>query len=523
MGKRRKSNGLLFLVMSLFLVLFSSVTVNAAAKYTLLMEKNTTAICYAQLGTTTNFVMKQNGKVVANSKFKWTSSDTSIATVNSKGVLTPKKNGVTTVNVTLKADSSKYRKVKVYVYKKVVKRSFSNVSCSSIVLNKGNTKTLKISVKGKLRTVYTSSDSSIVSVDQNGKITAKKNGTATIKYVTIGTNYNYAQVNVTVGKKVTKITTGVTDDTVRIVKGKTYQVKPVVSPTSATIKTLSYSIADTSVAKVSSKGMITAKKVGTTILTIKATDGTGKYTRLRVVVQSSSKATAGTSQTIAHRGLSSQAPENTLPAFELAGKYGFDAAECDVRVTKDGELVVMHDASLLRMCGVDVNVSELTLEQLKKYPIINGSNASKYTNNYIPTLDEYIACCNKYMMTPIVEIKDKTMTTAALEKLYASISKSYKAPAVISFYRVGLKWLRNKDATLELYNVAWEATDDELTFCKKYRTGMSVDYRKLTTTRMNEILEQGIKLAVWTVNDKSTLTYYKNAGVTYVTTEYFYS
>lgn len=520
MGKKKIS---LFFILSMLLVFFSSITVMAASDFRFSLEPTTTAVSYVKAGTTRNYVAKKDGKVVSASKLKWTSSDTSIASVNSKGVLAAKKNGVVTIEVSLKSDSRVYRKINIYVYKKSVKRSFTNVSESTIVLNKGNSKTLKPSVKARFRTVYKSSDSSIVSVDQNGKITAKKNGTATITYITVGTYYNVAKVNVIVGKKVTKIATGETNDTLRMIKGKTYQVNPVVSPTTATIQKVSYSIADTSVAKVSSKGVITAKKVGTTVLTIKATDGTGKYTRLRVVVQSSSRASLGTSQIIAHRGLRSQAPENTLPAFELAGQYGFDAAECDVRVTKDGELVLMHDESLLRMCGIDVKVSELTLAELKKYPIISGSNASKYKNNYIPTLDEYIACCNQYMMTPIIELKDKTMTTTALEKLYASISKSYKAPAVISFYRAGLKWLRNKDASLELYNVAWEATDDELTFCKKYNTGMSVDYRKLTTARMNKILKQGIKLAVWTVNDKSTLTYYKNAGVTYVTTEYFYS
>jgi glycerophosphoryl diester phosphodiesterase len=68
---------------------------------------------------------------------------------------------------------------------------------------------------------------------------------------------------------------------------------------------------------------------------------------------------------IAHRGASAYAPENTLPAFELAASQGADAFELDVRLTRDGAPVVIHDATLDRTTGVSGPVRGRTLAELR--------------------------------------------------------------------------------------------------------------------------------------------------------------
>lgn len=72
----------------------------------------------------------------------------------------------------------------------------------------------------------------------------------------------------------------------------------------------------------------------------------------------------GRMRTIAHRGDSWSAPENTVEAFDAAVRAGSDLIEIDVRLTADGEAVVIHDTSALRTTGIDAPVAELTADRL---------------------------------------------------------------------------------------------------------------------------------------------------------------
>src|SRR5690606_2786837 len=69
--------------------------------------------------------------------------------------------------------------------------------------------------------------------------------------------------------------------------------------------------------------------------------------------------------TIAHRGASAYAPENSLEAFVKAAEMGSDLVEIDVRLTADGVPVVTHDETLLRTFGVNATVSQLPFEELR--------------------------------------------------------------------------------------------------------------------------------------------------------------
>ncbi len=83
----------------------------------------------------------------------------------------------------------------------------------------------------------------------------------------------------------------------------------------------------------------------------------------------------------AHRGLHNELyPENTLAAFQHAVDKQYDI-ECDIQLTTDKQIVVFHDKTLKRLCGVDLVVEECSYQELQKYNI-------KDTNEKIPLLSE---------------------------------------------------------------------------------------------------------------------------------------
>jgi glycerophosphoryl diester phosphodiesterase len=93
---------------------------------------------------------------------------------------------------------------------------------------------------------------------------------------------------------------------------------------------------------------------------------------------------------IAHRGASREAPENTIPAFDLAWKQGADGIEGDYRLTKDGEIVCLHDATTKRTTGRDIDVAGATLAELRQLDA--GSwKGSQWKGVRIPTIDEVLA------------------------------------------------------------------------------------------------------------------------------------
>src|SRR3989338_717393 len=88
----------------------------------------------------------------------------------------------------------------------------------------------------------------------------------------------------------------------------------------------------------------------------------------------------------AHRGMKNEMPENTMPAFKKAFSYGF-GIEFDVRMTLDKNVVVIYDRDLWRITGEHIDVSSVSLVELRKLKIGSHLNP-QFVDTMIPTLDE---------------------------------------------------------------------------------------------------------------------------------------
>lgn len=93
--------------------------------------------------------------------------------------------------------------------------------------------------------------------------------------------------------------------------------------------------------------------------------------------------------TVAHRGASSYAPENTMPAFEKSVDMKAEMLEVDVQMSKDGELVVIHDHTIDRTTDGRGAVKDLTYEEIRNLDA--GNHFSKeFAGEKIPTLSEVL-------------------------------------------------------------------------------------------------------------------------------------
>ncbi len=203
-----------------------------------------------------------------NQVLSWFSSDESVCKVYRNGQLEPVSNGECYITVATTDGSDIVKTCRVVVGEKAKSVSLSK---SSVTLENGNKATLYATVvtaDGSMHDAvkWTSSDKSIASVSQEGVVTAKYPGTVTIKAKAVDGTGKYASCTVTVTQKVTEITL---PESVSVAVGKTKTVKATITPSYATEKKLTWSSSDTSVATVSSSGVVTAKKVGTAKITCK--------------------------------------------------------------------------------------------------------------------------------------------------------------------------------------------------------------------------------------------------------------
>jgi glycerophosphoryl diester phosphodiesterase len=125
----------------------------------------------------------------------------------------------------------------------------------------------------------------------------------------------------------------------------------------------------------------------------------------------------------AHRGYSSDFPENTLPALEAALEAGADVAEIDVRLTRDGKLVVMHDATVDRTTDGSGPVSAMSLEEVKKLDAGRWFDR-KFAETRVPTLDEVLTW-SKGRLGILIEMKNyPERKPAFIDEVIAAIKRN---------------------------------------------------------------------------------------------------
>ena len=228
-----------------------------------------------------------------------------------------------------------------------------------------------------------------------------------------------------------------------------------------------------------------------------------------------SDVTAATPLVVGHRGAAAHAPENTLAAFRRALADGAQTLECDVHLSRDGEVVVMHDETIDRTAAADSPlrtgaIADLTRAELDTVLLADGER--------VPSLGELLELTTVPLF---VEVKAVAAATAVAELLAAAPAGSpASASTVISFHPEALAEIRRVAPATPVSYLVGVIDEEALRVAGELGAagiGPTVDGLSLAATRAAH--EAGLRVNPWTVNTPAQLAVVRACEVDTITTD----
>ncbi|WP_141431735.1 glycerophosphodiester phosphodiesterase [Bacillus sp. 03113] len=208
-------------------------------------------------------------------------------------------------------------------------------------------------------------------------------------------------------------------------------------------------------------------------------------------------------QIFAHRGFSAAYPENTMKAFIEAEKAGADGIELDVQLTKDQELVVIHDEKVDRTTNGSGYVKDFTLKELRK---LDTSFSRKIfaKKGPIPTLQEVFEWLSNNRMICNVELKNNRLPYEGMEEKVIDMIRRFQLTdriVISSFNHYSIVYSYRIDPTIETAPLFSERLYMPWVYANSIRSkGIHPKYLSLTDEIIVESIKNGIAVRPYTVN-----------------------
>ncbi|HWL08924.1 MAG TPA: glycerophosphodiester phosphodiesterase [Planctomicrobium sp.] len=225
---------------------------------------------------------------------------------------------------------------------------------------------------------------------------------------------------------------------------------------------------------------------------------------------------------IAHRGASYDAPENTVASFKLAWEQRADGAECDLYLTKDNQIVAIHDKTTKRTAGIEKIVAQCTLEELRALDV-GTWKLERFRGEKIPTFAELLATMPEGKKI-YIEVKcGPEIVPELLRQLHASRLPPQLTP-VICFNADVIAAVKQQSPQHPAYflHSPEKITAEELISKAKAIHADGVDLKavkELDQAYAEKIHAAGLRLDVWTVNDVAEARRLIDLGVKGITTD----
>ncbi|MGN8647135.1 glycerophosphodiester phosphodiesterase [Gracilibacillus sp. HCP3S3_G5_1] len=210
----------------------------------------------------------------------------------------------------------------------------------------------------------------------------------------------------------------------------------------------------------------------------------------------------------AHRGASKHAPENTMPAFELAFEHGADGIETDVQLTKDNIPILIHDEQLNRTTNGIGYVKDFTYEEIKQLDA--GSWKSPfYKDTKIPTLDDLLAWNADKQLQLNIELKNNIIPYQQIEDIVCQKLHEYNMTAhtvISSFNHESIARISKRKEDIDYALLTGRRNKKLIPYSKKIKAkGIHIRYRLLSHILIRQANDHGLYVAVYTVNSPITI------------------
>ena len=229
------------------------------------------------------------------------------------------------------------------------------------------------------------------------------------------------------------------------------------------------------------------------------------------------------SKIFAHRGFSGKYPENTMIAFEKAIEIGVDGIELDVHLTKDNELVIIHDEDVKRTTNGEGLVKDMTLEELRKLDA-SAKFVGQYGINPIPTLREYFELVKDTNIITNIELKTSVYEYHTIEKRTIDMIREFGLEDKIIFSSFNHFTVKRCEELAPEIKRGF-LTGDWLVDFGKYTAERNVQcchpwFGSLSQEVVDEMHAAGCEINTWTVNDENEVRRLYDLGIDAVITNF---
>ena len=223
----------------------------------------------------------------------------------------------------------------------------------------------------------------------------------------------------------------------------------------------------------------------------------------------------------AHRGSSKSQPENTMPAFKQALKDGADGIEIDVQLSKDGEVVVIHDEKVDRLTNGKGYVKDYSLYELQKLTVTNPFSALQRLT--IPTLIEVFEWLNGNDMIINIELKNGVIPYESLEEKVIRLIRLYRYEQRVilsSFNHYSIVHCYRLAPDIETAPIYKSGIYMPWVYAQSIRAnGLHPHHLAASDAMIQESIKNGISVRPWTVNKEKDIKRLLEIGCSAIITD----